>query len=238
MATLTAKRRSGRDKVTEYVRAGHGSPAIILINGAGGPVEAWYKLMPELARMGTVFAYNRPGVGESDKPQQPQTGAVMAADLHALLRSEGIVGPYVLVAHALGGLIANLFARQYPAEVAGVVMLDAAMEAHKGAIARLVEKVGGSLFGQDPMGEMAHVAQSVAQIGSAPPFPDVPLAVVSGARPIMAWLTPSAAVQARAEHQRRMAALSPRGKHIIAARSSAPGVVLNAVRDVIAMARD
>lgn len=251
MAILTAKRRSGRDNVTEYVRAGHGSPTIILINGAGGPVEAWYRLMPELARLGTVFAYNRPGVGESDKPQQPQTGAVMAADLHALLRSEGISGPYVLVAHSLGGLIANLFARQYPDQVAGVVMLDAtapedpaAMEAHKGAIARLMEKVSGSLFAQDPMGETAHVAQSVAQIGSAPPFPDVPLAVVSGGRPAMAWLTPSKALQARAEHQRRMAALSPRGKHIIAARSghfpqfSEPALVLKAVRDVIAMSRD
>ena len=251
MATLTAKRRSGRDKVTEYVRAGHGAPTIILINGAGGPVEAWYRLMPELARLGTVFAYNRPGVGESDKPKQPQTGAVMAADLYALLRSEAIAGPYVLVAHSLGGLIANLFARQYPDEVAGVVMLDAtapedaaAMDAHKGAIARLVEKVSGSLFGRDPMGEAPHLAQSVAQIGSAPPFPDVPLAIVSGGKPAMAWLTPSKALQARAEHQRRMVALSPRGKHIIAARSghfpqfSEPAVVLGAVRDVIAMSRN
>jgi pimeloyl-ACP methyl ester carboxylesterase len=248
MASLTAKRRSGRDQVTEYIRAGHGSPTIILINGAGGPVEAWYRLMPELVRLGTVFAYNRPGVGESDKPRHPQTGTVMAADLHSLLRSEGIPGPYILVAHSLGGLIANLFARHYPHDVAGVVMLDAtapedpaAMQAAKGAFARLLEKLTG--YQRDPLGETAHVAQTVAQIGAAGPFPDVPLAVVSGARPAMGWLTPAAARAARAEHQRRMAALSSRGKHILARKSghfpqfSEPALVLDAVRQVIAMAR-
>jgi pimeloyl-ACP methyl ester carboxylesterase len=40
------------------------------------------------------------------------------------LKNAGIAGPYVLVGHSLGGVIARLYAAQYPNEVAGVVFVD------------------------------------------------------------------------------------------------------------------
>ena len=46
------------------------------------------------------------------------------ADLHALLTAAHVPGPYVLVAHSYGGLIAELYASTYPAEVAGRVLVD------------------------------------------------------------------------------------------------------------------
>jgi len=52
----------------EYVIAGQGSPLIVLINGAGGPIEGWFRVMEPLSALGTVFAYNRPGTGGSGKP--------------------------------------------------------------------------------------------------------------------------------------------------------------------------
>jgi pimeloyl-ACP methyl ester carboxylesterase len=45
-------------------------------------------------------------------------------DLHALLTAAEITGPYVLVGHSLGGLIVRLYVSQYPAEVAGLVLVD------------------------------------------------------------------------------------------------------------------
>jgi pimeloyl-ACP methyl ester carboxylesterase len=51
--------------------------------------------------------------------------AGMAADLHALLAAAGEPGPYVVVAHSLGGLLARTYARTYPGDVAGLILLDA-----------------------------------------------------------------------------------------------------------------
>jgi pimeloyl-ACP methyl ester carboxylesterase len=52
----------------------------------------------------------------------------MALELHALLTKAGIPGPYILVGHSLGGPVARQFAVKYPAEVAGLVMVDSAHE--------------------------------------------------------------------------------------------------------------
>jgi pimeloyl-ACP methyl ester carboxylesterase len=49
-------------------------------------------------------------------------------DLRALLAAAGERGPYVLVAHSYGGLIALLYARLHPEEIAGLVMVDAASD--------------------------------------------------------------------------------------------------------------
>jgi pimeloyl-ACP methyl ester carboxylesterase len=49
-----------------------------------------------------------------------------AADLHTLLTRAGVAGPYVLVGHSKGGLIVRQFAADYPHEVAGIVLVDAA----------------------------------------------------------------------------------------------------------------
>ena len=52
--------------LNEAQRAGvvhGGSPLIVLINGAGGPIEGWFRVMEPLSALGTVFAYNRPGTG-------------------------------------------------------------------------------------------------------------------------------------------------------------------------------
>jgi pimeloyl-ACP methyl ester carboxylesterase len=49
----------------------------------------------------------------------------MAADLHNLLAASGEPGPYVIVAHSMGGLLARTYVRTYPKEVAGLILLDA-----------------------------------------------------------------------------------------------------------------
>ncbi len=63
--------------------------------------------------------------GYSDDAPLPRTAAAVATELYELLRAQGIAGPYVLVAHSLGGAYAHRFAQLYPREVAGLVWLDA-----------------------------------------------------------------------------------------------------------------
>jgi len=78
-----------------------------------------------IAPFARVCTYDRAGLGWSDPAPQGWTQAGMAADLHALLAGAGEPGPYVIVAHSLGGLLARTYARTYRGDVAGLILLDA-----------------------------------------------------------------------------------------------------------------
>lgn len=78
-----------------------------------------------IAPFARVCTYDRAGLGWSDAAPQGWTHAGMAMDLHALLAAAGEPGPYVIVAHSMGGLVARTSARTYPDEVAGLILLDA-----------------------------------------------------------------------------------------------------------------
>ena len=78
-----------------------------------------------IAPFARVCTYDRAGLGWSDPAPEGWTEAGMAADLHALLAAAGESGPYVIVAHSLGGLLARIYARTYPHDVAGLILLDA-----------------------------------------------------------------------------------------------------------------
>lgn len=228
-----------------------GAPPIVLLGGAGGPIEGWARVHAGLCDTGAaVFAYNRPGVGGSDKPRRPQDGETVVADLRALLREAGLQPPYVLVGHSLGGLFANLYARRVPLEVAGVVMLDATapqdiavMAATQGWVHRTLLTLTDLLLGRDGRGETAQAARTVQQIEAAGPFPDLPLLVLTGGRQPPAWQLPPQARDARCAHQRLLARLSPRGRQVVAEASghfpqfSEPARVVQAVREVWEQAR-
>ena len=100
--------RSGR---LSYILSGSGDPPIVLFSGAGLSLQGWEPLYPAIENMGTVLAWNRFGMQGSDPPVQRQTGTVVLASLRELLGYSGLNEPYVLVAHSLGGLFANLYAR-------------------------------------------------------------------------------------------------------------------------------
>ncbi|SFF82414.1 alpha/beta hydrolase fold [Duganella sp. CF458] len=102
-----------------------GTPATVVFeNGSRNTLDKWDKVIPEVAKEATVFAYNRPGYGKSDKPSTPRDGKTVVEELRQLLREQGLQPPYTLVGHSLGGLYMQLYARAYPQEVQGVVLVD------------------------------------------------------------------------------------------------------------------
>lgn len=213
-------------ETVEYILAGRGAPGIVLVNGAGGPVEGWYKIFGELAEECCIFAYNRAGIGASSKPTAPQTADYMVETLRATLASVGVPQPYLLVGHSFGGLLVNLFARLYPDDVAGVVMIEATtaedlriLPQHESALQRRLRKLLARLAPPHPYAESEQLNATLAELEAAPPFPPVPLHVVSGARYPMQWATPAAQLEARARHQQRLLALSPLGQQVVATRS-------------------
>src|SRR3712207_6589551 len=56
----------------------------------------------------------------------PYTTLFRTAELHRLLQRAHIPGPYVLAGHSFGGKYVRVFAAQYPTEVVGMVLVDAA----------------------------------------------------------------------------------------------------------------
>ncbi|HTK44234.1 MAG TPA: alpha/beta hydrolase [Patescibacteria group bacterium] len=102
---------------------GAGSPTVILEAGFGGGADGWGTLLDGLAAITRTCAWDRPGLGRST-PRGLHTGAEAVADLRSALAAAGERGPYVVVAHSLGGIYARLFAASAGDPVLGLVMLD------------------------------------------------------------------------------------------------------------------
>jgi pimeloyl-ACP methyl ester carboxylesterase len=103
---------------------GPGGPTVILENGLGEMSASWARIIPAVARTTRVCAYDRAGQGWSEEAAHPLDGRETARDLHILLARAHEHGPFILVGHSTGGTYALTYAAQYPAQVAGLVLLD------------------------------------------------------------------------------------------------------------------
>ena len=104
---------------------GTGSPTVVIEAGQGDWSASWSNaVQPEAARTTRVCTYDRAGYGWSEPGPLPRTAEHIAHELHTLLLSAGVPGPYVLAGHSLGGLPVRVFAHDYAAEVSGVVLID------------------------------------------------------------------------------------------------------------------
>ena len=123
--------------------SGRGTPTIVLIAGAGDYSFDWSLIQPELSKQTTVCSYDRPGFAWSDVGPNPRTMGQEALELHLLLQRGGVRTPVLLVGHSIGGLIARVYAREYPKEVAGIALVDATSEDtqlnYRGNIVRIRE---------------------------------------------------------------------------------------------------
>jgi pimeloyl-ACP methyl ester carboxylesterase len=137
---------------------GSGSPTVVLEPGGGAMSSDMGWITPAVARDTRVCVYDRPGRGGSDAVASPQDGAQIATDLHTLLHRANIPGPYVLAGHSFGGLYVMSFARQYPQEVAGMVLVDSTAPTSTPAPA---EQAGS----YDILPRVSAMASSLARLG-------------------------------------------------------------------------
>lgn len=105
---------------------GQGTPTVILEAGASSGAGYWIQVQTGGERGYRVCSYDRANLKPSDRAPKPRTYLDMTRDLHALLVNAQIDGPYILVGHSGGGLIARFFTDQYPEEVVGLVLVDSA----------------------------------------------------------------------------------------------------------------
>lgn len=228
----------------------HQAPEDAFSAGGGHPQRLESAVFPTVATFTRVCLYDRPNTTLGDDIADERSGQVSTpvaqphrleddvADLHALLTVAGEPGPYVLAAHSYGGMIAELFARRYPADVAGEVLVDVTSVYLRETLpaeeyAKLVASVRAS-----PVegGEALDLDQAVDAILALPPGPRVP-AVLFTADKLDEAATPSRRAEQLSAHDRLAAQLGAKhvtdpasGHHIHVER---PHLVNGAIRDVV-----
>jgi pimeloyl-ACP methyl ester carboxylesterase len=230
-----------------------GGPTVVLESGFGNSSEVWNRVQPEVAKFARVCSYDRAGLGASDPAPTPRTVVAITEDLHALLRNADVPGPYVLVGHSLGGILARLYASYYPNEVAGMVFVDSA---HEDEVDR-----GLKLIPPDTLKAMLKAARPEDLVVTSPNetidhcslralmdaldwHADIPLVVLTQGLPYRAedYSNPSLApryYQLHLEMQRDLVSRSPRGRQVLAEKSGhfihqdQPELVVKAIREVV-----
>jgi pimeloyl-ACP methyl ester carboxylesterase len=101
---------------------------VVIEAGASSFAIDFALVQPEVATATRVCAYDRAGSGWSDARPDVETPIRVVRDLRALLDAAGEKGPFVMVGASRGGLFVRLFQAQYPADVAGLVLVDPAAE--------------------------------------------------------------------------------------------------------------
>jgi pimeloyl-ACP methyl ester carboxylesterase len=215
--------------------------------------------------------YDRPGTmsdehrSRSDATTQPRTAGDVVTDLHALLQAAGESGPYVLVAHSIGGLFVRLYASTYPDEVAGMVLVDASSEDQVERLTQITppELVDDLVFSsQNPPAELTDgypelerilMAESSEQVRTAvgqQPMRPLPLVVLTRGNPASAegvfppGLSAEELDDVWYQLQRQLAQLVPGARQIIAANSGhyiqldRPQLVIDATRAVVDAVRN
>jgi pimeloyl-ACP methyl ester carboxylesterase len=107
---------------------GSAAPTVVIDGGIGTATMGWAVVQHQVANFARVCVYDRAGYFASDSIPGPRTSEQMARELHTLLVNAGEHGPFVLVGHSFGAFTARVYHAQYPAEVAGVVMVDGSQE--------------------------------------------------------------------------------------------------------------
>jgi pimeloyl-ACP methyl ester carboxylesterase len=213
---------------------GMSGPPVVFEAGLGNDSTTWKLVAGPIATFARVVLYDRPGLGQSS-PLKDKNAAItaeeVAARLHALLAAADIRPPYILVGHSLGGLYVQLFARKYPNDVSGVVLLDASSaDAPSELKTRARLEPGTSAFLEEE-----GIPESNMQIKNGGAFPNVPLIVIAATDhgPYFRQWEPTLM-----QLQQQLATLSAKGTLVVAQGSGhdvqldRPQSVIDAVREI------
>lgn len=95
--------------------------------GNGETTVSTRPMLEPLSSACQICVIDRPGNGLSKSTDEPRSLESIVAEYRTALKQFGISGKLVLVAHSIAGMYADFWACSYPAEVAGIVYIDATL---------------------------------------------------------------------------------------------------------------
>lgn len=220
-------------------------PVVVFQSGLGDDHATWSAVLRQLPAGHEAVLPDRPGYGASPARTGARSACRIAEEQRALLRQAGLRPPYVLVGHSLGGLYQYVYARMYPQEVAGLVLLDpthprlqATLEQAQPTAAALLQLARQTVFSPAMGQEFDDQAQCLQRVEQQAPLrapavllapTETPVYMGEGMRDMLEtlrqdWLRRSGATLARV----------PGSGHQI--QQDAPGAVVNAIEAVAAFA--
>lgn len=116
----------GNHKLSLYC-VGTGRPAVVIETGMAAAWSDWHVVVSRLASTSEVCVYDRAGYGWSEPGPMPRTALAEAEDLHRLVNAD-VDAPLIIVAHSYGGYIARIYASRFGESLAGMVLVDPAIE--------------------------------------------------------------------------------------------------------------
>jgi pimeloyl-ACP methyl ester carboxylesterase len=232
---------------------GSGSPAVVLEAGAGANTRSWEAVQPAVGRETRTCAYDRAGTGSSVAPPGVRDARDEMADLRRLLARARVKPPYVLVGHSYGGVLARMFARRYPSETAGLVLIDTmGRDGRRRQLAvwpRSQGRESRRLLATTVL-EGVDLAVGEAIASRVKSLHGIPLAVVTAGHEAVLPRRPArlhrTLIRLWMAMQDELAGLSPNSVHVVALasdhdvlspRAGQPAVIVRAVRAVVRAAR-
>lgn len=222
------------------------SPCVIVFEaGSRNTIEKWGSVLDAAGREATVFAYNRPGYGNSAGATTPRDGGTIVDELRQVLRYKNLQPPYILVGHSLGGLYAQLFARAYPAEVKGLVLADAL---YPGAVKKasefpLMTRIAGKLaFSGTVWQEIEKIDETGEMVLALGPIDDKPIVrIVNAPTSSTAIAVDFGAFRSDTKTREQIRNLYPNARKLVVDSShqialTSPDIVTSAIREVMAAA--
>jgi pimeloyl-ACP methyl ester carboxylesterase len=191
-----------------YHCLGEGSHTVLIDTGIGDASANWIPIQQELSKHLKVCVYDRPGYGMSDPGPGPRTSSLIVEELYTMIKSAEINGPYIIVGHSFGGFTAQLFAKTYTDETAGIILVDSSHPQQADRLAKLdlfevenrriitgrSETIDGNTSELQKkwymlnsrrkavfaqMDELKYFQDSADEVSNAGPMPNIPIAVLT-----------------------------------------------------------
>lgn len=227
--------------------SGTGSPTVVFESGMGATMQSWGRVQAEVAGFTQVVTYDRAGMGKSEQGPLPRSSERIAVELHTALKNVSVTPPYVLVGHSIGGIHIRVFAKMYPKEVAGIVLIDPSsedffkqLEVRFPELWKKIKEMEGRGLSLAPQGvrrELEAIDLDINQAKAAWPLPAVPVVLITST--YAAPLTTPESRDLWLELHKRFLKRVPNAKHVVTEKSGhfihsqEPELVTEAIRDIV-----